>query len=295
MKAMVTLTSEESKRLIAKSIVQMEAVQRAKEEAFIGLSLCTSCGYVIQELLGEQSINLSEYCCGFTYAGGSCRVPSSGQKRLLLLDKGEKRWLNFPEENFTAFIDQMDGDDIIIKSGNIMDPQGNVGVLAASLNGGEAGDYLGHILAKGIQLIVPMTLNKTSPIPLAEIIPHMGVYKFRRDRVHGMSCGMMPLPGKVITEMDAFRDLFGVKAIPVAMNGVGSGTGSVTLVLMGEDQAVEKAWQGVSKIKGEPPLTNLFSQCSRCVASSEKEHGIRCSTRQVRLKKSRGGKGIRKG
>ena len=59
MKAMVTLTSEESKRLIAKSIVQMEAVQRAKEEAFIGFSLCTSCGYVIQELLGEQSINLS--------------------------------------------------------------------------------------------------------------------------------------------------------------------------------------------------------------------------------------------
>lgn len=287
MKAMVTLTSEESKRLIAKCIAQMEPIRRAKNEGLIGFSLCTSCGYVIQELLGEPSINLSGYCCGFIYSGGSCAVPSNGRERLLLLERGEKRWLNFPEENFTAFIDRMDGDDIIIKSGNLMDRRGNVGVLVASPNGGEAGDYLPHILAKGIQLIVPMTLNKTVPIRLGEIIPHMGIYKFRRDRVHGMSCGMLPLPGKVITEIESFRDLFGVKALPVAMNGVGSGAGSVTLLLIGDGLAVEKAWQTVNGIKGEPPLKNLFSQCTQCDASSRKPGGPQCSTRPKRKTKNR--------
>ena len=286
MKAMITLTSEESKRLIAKSIARMKPVQRAKNEGLIGFSLCTSCGYVIQELLGERSINLSGYCCGFIYAGGSCAVPPDKQERLLLLDRGKERWLNFPEESFTAFIGQMDGDDIIMKSGNLIDPEGNVGVLVASLDGGEAGQYLPHILAKGIQLIVPMTINKTVPIRLAEIIPHMGIYEFRRDRVHGMSCGMMPLPGKVITEMDAFRTLFGVKAIPVAMNGFGSGAGSVTLMLMGDDSAVEKAWQEVSEIKGEPPLKNLFSQCNRCEGALGKRDGVRCSTRMRRKPRS---------
>jgi hypothetical protein len=279
MKAMVTLTPEESKRLIGRSIARMEIVQRAMNGGIIGFSLCTSCGYVIQELLGETSVNLDGYCCGFIYAGGSCQVPPNKQERLLLLYKGEKRWLNFSQENFAAVLNEMDADDVIIKSGNVMDPDRNVGVLVSSPDGGEAGDYLPHILSKGIELIVPMTLNKTVPIRLAEIIPNMGIYKFRRDRVHGMSCGMMPLPGKVVTEIDAFRDLFGVKALPVAMNGIGSGAGSVTLILMGDDKVIEEAWQAVSKIKGEPPLKNLFSKCARCEGSSGKQGEVQCSTR----------------
>jgi hypothetical protein len=279
MKAMVTLTPEESKRLIGRSIARMDIVQNAMDAGIIGFSLCTSCGYVIQELLGEQSVSISGYCCGFIYAGGSCQVPSSKQERLLLLYKGEKRWLNFAQENFSTVLNEMDADDVIIKSGNIMDPHGNVGVLVASPDGGEAGDYLPHILSKGIKLIVPMTLNKTVSISLAEIIPHMGICEFRRDRVQGMSCGMMPLPGKVISEIDAFRELFGVKAIPVAMGGIGSGAGSVTMVLMGEDSAIEKAWHTVNEIKGEPPLKNIFSQCVRCEGSSGGRHTVQCSTR----------------
>jgi hypothetical protein len=286
MNAMVTLTSEESKRLIAKSIAQMDPVQRAKKEGLIGFSLCTSCGYVIEELLGERSINLSAYCSGFIYSGGSCDVPANRQERLLLLDRGQKRWLNFSQENLTGYMDQMDADDVIVKSGNLIDPEGNVGVLVSSPDGGEAGDYLPHILARGIQLIVPMTLNKTVPFPLTAVIPHMGIYKFRRDRVHGMSCGMMPLPGEVITEVEAFQSLFGVRALPVAMGGVGSGAGSVTLMLMGQDEAVEEAWQTVSGIKGEPPLANLFSRCDRCDNSLNRPAGPRCSTRQKRKTKT---------
>ena len=285
MKAMVTLTAEESKRLIGRSIARMEIVQKAMNEGIIGFSLCTSCGYVIQELLGEPSIRLSRYCCGFVYGGGSCEVPSNKQEKLLLLYKGEKRWLNFPEENFSAFLNEMDADDVIIKSGNVMDPDGNVGVLVSSPDGGEAGAYLPHIISKGIKLIVPMTLNKTAPIHLAEILPHMGIYQFRRDRVHGMSCGMMALPGKVISEVDAFRDLFDVQAIPVAMGGVGSGAGAATLMLMGDDSAVEEAWQTVNEIKGEPPLENFLSQCTQCEGSSGARDAVQCSTRLRRPKK----------
>ncbi|MBW2124070.1 MAG: hypothetical protein JRH07_19810 [Deltaproteobacteria bacterium] len=282
MQAMVTLTPEESKRLIAKSIAHMEPVRKAKEEGLIGFSLCTSAGYVIEELLGRGAVSLSGYCCGFIYSGGSCVVPPDRRERLLLLERGEKRWLDFPEENLKAFIDRMDQDDIIIKSGNLIDPEGNVGVLVASPDGGEAGDYLPHILAKGIQLIVPMTLNKTIPVPLTEIIPHMGISRFRPDMVHGMSCGMMPLPGRVIREVEAFGDLFGVRALPVAMDGVGSGAGSVTLVLMGDDLAVERAFRLIDQIKGEPPLENMFSRCAGCEGSSGKVGAARCSTRAKR-------------
>jgi len=284
MQAMVTLTPEESKRLIAKAVAAMSAVRRAAAEGMIGFSLCTSCAYVIGELFDTIQVEAHRYCCGFLYAGGSCSVPDSKREKLLLVEQGRHHWLNFPQENFTRFIQRMDSKDVIIKSGNLMDPDGNVGVLVASPDGGEAGAYLPHIAAKGIQLIVPMTLNKTVPFPLNRILPVMGITKFRRDRVHGMSCGMLPLPGQVITEVDAFRDLFGVEAIPAAMGGVGSGDGTVTLVVIGEDAAVETAWQAVSAIKGEKKLTNLFSSCPRCEEGRRQSGAGQCATRLHRKK-----------
>ena len=59
-------------------------------------------------------------------------------------------------------------------------------------------------------------------------------------------------------ECHAFHILCGVKAIPVAMGGVGSGAGAVTLVLQGDEAAIEEAWHTVSQIKGEPVLENLM-------------------------------------
>jgi hypothetical protein len=280
--AMITLTSEESKRLIAKAIVRMESVQKAKEQGFIGFSMCTSCGYMIQEILGKDTIDISSYCCGFIYAKGSCCVPDNKRQKLLLLEQGTPHWLDFSEENFTGYFDRMNKDDIIIKSGNLMDPSGKVGVLLASPDGGEAGAYLPHIAAKGIQLIVPMSLNKTVPVSLSEILPYMGISRFKHDRVHGMSCGMLPLPGRVVTEIDAFMNLFGVKAIPAAMDGVGGGAGTVTLVLAGEEDAIEAAWQTVVEIKGEQKLKNYFSNCKTCEEGNLESGGSQCSTRLKR-------------
>jgi len=279
MQAMVTLTAEESLRLIAKSVAALKAVKYAKQKGFIGFSLCTSAAFIIQELLGNQSVDPAKYCCGFIYTKGSCSVPPKHREKLLLLEKGKPHWLNFPEENLTPYFDLMGANDIIVKSGNVLDPNGKAGTLVASPDGGEAGAYLPHIAARGIQLIVPMPLTKTVPFPLEEILPYMGISKFKSDRVHGMSCGMMALPGQVVTEIDAFDILFGVKAIPAAMGGVGSGAGTVTLVLAGEDQAVESAWQAVKQIKGEKKLSNFFSSCKDCLNGKLKSGNARCSTR----------------
>lgn len=279
MQAMVTLTAEESLRLIAKAVAALKAVRNAYKKGFIGFSLCTSCGYIIQELIGADAVDPGRYCCGFIHAKGSCSVPPKDREKLLLLEKGTPRWLNFPAENFSAFFDQMDADDIIVKSGSVLDPSGKAGVLVSSPDGGEIGAYLPHMAARGIGLIIPMPISKTVPLPLEEILPYMGISKFKSDRVHGMSCGMLPLIGQVVTEMDAFGILFEVKAVPAAMGGVGSGVGTVTLVLSGGDQAVESAWQTVNHIKGEKKRSNYFSNCKDCLNGKLKSKVARCSTR----------------
>jgi len=167
---------------------------------------------------------------------------------------GEAVWLDWPKENITKYIKSMDAHDVIIKSGNILDPNRKAGALVGESNGGEYGKYLPYILARGITLIVPMTLNKSVPYPLDEIVLEMGITKISSRRTHGEPCGMLPLPGLVVTECDALEILIGVRALPVAMGGIGDGQGTVTLLLLGQKKGVENAWSLIESIKGEPPL-----------------------------------------
>ncbi len=276
MKSIITLTPEESKRLIAKAIVQMDVIQKAKKEGIIGLARCSSCAYIVEELIGRKMENLMRYCSGYIGGPGSCAVLNTEQEKLLVLYHGEERWLHYTEGNILNFIDEMDQDDVIIKSGNVLDPTGQVGTLVAHPTGGEAGYYLPHSLAKGIHLIVPTLISKSIPFPLSRLLTSLGISRIRTDRTHGIVCGMIPLPGTVITEIDAIRLLSRAESLPIAMNGIGSGKGSVTLLVEGGQAEVDKAWDIINSIKGEPHLSEFPSRCDACYIKSDPDQKARC-------------------
>jgi hypothetical protein len=280
MKAVVTLSSEESKRLIAKAIVAMDVVKKAKAEGVIGLARCTSCAYVAEELLGRALENRGAYCSGFIVAKGGCALQSQYQEKLLVLNKGEEVWLEYTEGNVSNYIDEMGQNDVIVKSGSVMDPDGNVGCLVAAPDAGEIGAYLPHVLAKGINMIVPMTLNKTVAFPLSRIIASLGISKLDEKRCQGLLCGMMPMPGLVVTEIDAILQMTGAQALPVAVNGIGSGAGTVVLVIEGSSNQVDEAWELTQSIKrrAEPPLQDPPIPCDQCYIMQNPDLGARCST-----------------
>ncbi|RPJ39266.1 MAG: hypothetical protein EHM27_09705 [Deltaproteobacteria bacterium] len=280
MKSIITLTPEESKRLIAKAIVQMDAVQKAKKDGIIGLARCSSCAYIVEELTGRKMENLMRYCSGYIGGPGSCAVLNTEQERLLVLYHGEEKWLHYTEGNILKFIDEMDQDDVIIKSGNVLDPSGQVGTLVAHPTGGEAGYYLPHILAKGIHLIVPTLISKSIPFPLSRLLTSLGISRIRVDRTHGIVCGMIPLPGTVITEIDAIRLLSGAESLPIGVNGIGTGKGSVTLLVEGAESEVDAAWEMVNSIKGEPHLSEFPSRCDVCYIKNDPERKARCQGRE---------------
>lgn len=276
MKSIVTLTPEESKRLIAKAIVRMETVQKAKKDGIIGLARCSSCAYIAEELTGRKMDNLMRYCSGYIAGPGSCAVLNTEQSKLLVLYRGQEKWLHYTEGNILKFIDEMDQNDVIVKSGNVLDPSGQVGTLVAHPTGGEAGYYLPPILAKGIHLIVPTLISKSIPFPLSRLLTSLGTSRIRVDRTHGIVCGMIPLPGTVVTELDAIRLLSGAEALPIAVNGIGSGKGSVTLLVEGTEEEVDTAWETINVIKGEPPLMELPSPCEVCYIGNDPEKKSRC-------------------
>jgi hypothetical protein len=279
MKAVVTLSPEESKRVIAKAVAALPEVRHALSHGIIGLARCTTNAFVAEELIGRPLADRGAYCSGFFTARGACALQGKFQEKLLVLDHGQERWLSYQEGNVAQFIERMDCHDVIIKSGNAIDPEGRVGCLVASPTGGEIGAYLPPILVKGIRFIVPMTLNKTVAVPLERMIAALGASTIDPQRCHGLRCGMIPMPGMVITEVDAFRRLTGAEATPVATGGIGSGAGAVMLVLEGADEAVDAAWQLVAAIraKGEPPIADPAISCADCYIAQQPGLGNRCS------------------
>lgn len=279
MKAVVTLSPEESKRLIAKAIAAMPEMRHALKNGIIGLARCTTNAFVAEELIGRPLADRGAYCSGFFTARGACALQGKFQEKLLVLDHGEERWLSYEQGNIAQFIERMDKDDVIIKSGNVIDPEGRVGCLVASPTGGEIGAYLPPILVKGIRFLVPMTLNKTVAVPLERMIDALGMSKIDPTRCHGLRCGMMPMPGTVITEIEAIRQLTGAETTPVATGGIGSGAGAVMLVVDGAEESVDAAWRLVSAIrdKGEPPLADPNIACADCYIAAQPGLGNRCS------------------
>jgi hypothetical protein len=57
-----------------------------------------------------------------------------------------------------------------------------------------------------------------------------------------------------LTEIQALALLAGVEATHVASGGVGGSEGAVVLSIEGEESRVEKAFELVKSIKGEPPV-----------------------------------------
>ena len=130
--------------------------------------------------------------------------------------------------------------------------------------GGEWGKAYEYVKKQGIQLIVPMTLNKSANVDVERVLELARVQDMDWTKTHVMATAV-PLPGVVVTEVDALHGLFGVNSIPVAMNGVDSGNGTVTLCIYGDADAVDAAWELITSIKGEPAL-KVNQRCGECLA-----------------------------
>jgi hypothetical protein len=87
-----------------------------------------------------------------------------------------------------------------------------------------------------------MILNKTAPIYIDNILPELGVDVISREFCCGVTVGMLPMPGKVFTEIEAFWALVSITAYPISMSGIDSFEGSVTILLKGAKEKIKMAW-----------------------------------------------------
>jgi len=242
MKAHAVLGPSASKRLIARGVVAHLIVREAVRSGTIVVTLGTTNAFVAEELTGSP-IDRSAFAAGVINDRWDINPRVAEAKELVLKD-GRPADIDGEE-----LLGSLGAGDVVIKGGNALDPFGVVGVLMAAPTGGTVGRYVPLAQARGVDIVIPISVAKSVHSSIADLALEMG--SRRIDLGEGLACGIYPLVGHVVSEIEAIDLLFGVRATHVASGGVGRGVGSVSLLLEGDDDAVRSAHDLIQSLKAQ--------------------------------------------
>ncbi len=244
--AVIVLNPAESKRLLAKTVASLPEVKHAYASGRLSVSTCSTSALVLEELTGEKLAPHS-YCIGMVADGMLTTSQKEDREAARFFVKGER-----VQMDPLPFYDTFEKGDVVIKGASAVDPQGNVGVLASNPQAGTIGALLSFVAVRGLPIIFPIGLEKLVPsVPDAA----NGWGQLTLSRSMGEKVWLYPVTcGSVLTEIQALGVLAGVKARHVASGGIGGSEGAVVLLLEGYEENIERAWQVVSSVKGEPPI-----------------------------------------
>lgn len=251
----VVLTPAESRRLIAKATVALPEVQYAYKHGMIIIARGITSAYISEELFGikvnpkaHQTVGI--ICNGITDANATpppCTWHVTRNGKVVENADSNKEILNFGPN------------DVFIKGANAIDHEGNAGICSSSVKGGTIGMAWPIVTPRDAHLIIPTGLEKMVP-SVMEAAKHSGIYHFKYST--GLPTKIVPVPtGKVVTEIQAFAILSGVRAYMLASGGVGGSEGAVVLALEGDEERIIKAFELTKSIKGEPPIAPPSKSC----------------------------------
>ena len=242
----VVVLPSESKRLIARGVLALPEVKRVLKEGLFIVSRGTTTAYIAEELLG---VTLPKSNC-------TAGIVTDSRLAVTIPQEGLGPWVFRRgvkiEEPAEEALKQFTATDVSVKGANAIDPQGNVGVLAANDFGGTIGSIWPVVAARGSHLIVPAGLEKMiASVVDASWACGNKLFKY----VMGTRVALMPVvSAKVVTEIQALEILTGVHAVHVASGGVGGSEGAVVIALEGSDATVKRAFDLVQSVKGEPSI-----------------------------------------
>jgi len=245
--ALVVLNPAESRRLLAKATVALPEVQNAYKNGTIIISRGITNGFISEELFGIKIENKGNQTVGIICNGMANANPGAAPCNWHVVREGKVM------ESAEPNLDDFGPDDVFIKGANAIDMEGNAGVYTASRKGGTIGRYWPIVTPRGAHLIIPAGLEKLVP-SVIEAARHSGIYYFKYST--GLPGKITPVVmGKVLTEIQAIGVMTGVRAYHIGSGGVGGSEGAVVLALEGDEKLVEKAFELVKSIKGEPAVS----------------------------------------
>lgn len=241
MKAQLTLTVSEGKKLIALAVAQMPEVQSALKSGKILLKGGTTVSVVAETLVGTPlRISGRITPLGTKSARVTVDAPHS-----ILIERGEPRGI---DDDIEKVVLGMGPGDVAICGANLIDQYGNAALMAGSPLGGNPGRVISALVAEGITTIIPAGLEKLTPGSIAEST--LAATRQGIDWSMGMAVGLIPIPGQIITELTAFSLLARVEATVIGRGGIVGAEGATTFVVEGSKSEVQRLCHLAMKLKG---------------------------------------------
>ena len=261
----ITLTSPASKRIIAKGVKALDWVRDVREKGKIVLKGGTTVSAVSEELCG-RAMQIS----GMITPKGTLtsRYPQTAELHHGMILHGDQIIAIATEEDWAKETRQLTPQDLVITGANAFDIHGHAAIMAGSYAGGRTLPSFQPMLIEGIPFLIAAGLEKLVPGNLWEVIPLAG--RKRIDFSYGMSVGLIPVFGKIFTEVDAIETLAAVKARVIGKGGIHGAEGSTTLLIEGPETEVlkiDEIYQGVrgAELSGDPRnLTPCVRGCPSC-------------------------------
>ncbi len=276
-RAQVSLTPTESKKLIAKAVANMKIVQNAFKKGIVAIHPSSSTIFIVEELIGRFP-DTEVWVCGIIVPKGAClsaealgsNRPNKTQRILRspatyphtwVIEKGELR-SGMP---LGELLDRMGPDDVYVKGVNAIDSNNTVGVLIGNrVEGGTFGVAMSASKRRGFKLVFPAGLEKLIPIPM-ERAAEEAAKRNSLTYSMGMPCALLTCSGMVVTELNALEILTGTTATPIGAGGLGGAEGGITMVIKGNDQQGTKAIEYIESIKGtQLPREVIVPDCLDC-------------------------------
>lgn len=241
MRASFVLTPPEGKRLIAKGVAALPEVRRVLEAGRLLLKGGSTVSALAEELTGQSLRLIGRVCPEGLRA--SRRWPPS--PHVLLVEKGEWR---SADGSIEEIVGDLGPEDLVVVSPNLFDTAGRAAMMVGSRHGGTLARYLPILASEGVPMFLPAGLDKLSPQSVPEALAASGRPTFALTQ--GMAVGLVPLDGRLFTELHALETLADVRATVIGRGGIQGAEGATVFAIDGPTDQVTALWELVTGLRG---------------------------------------------
>lgn len=194
----------------------------------------------------------------------------------------ESRWYKV-DETLPEVVAGLGASDAFIIGANVIDAHGGAALLAGASLGGRPGSIFTSIMAEGVPVVVAAGLEKLIPGTVGEAVRVAG--RKGIDLAMGMAVGLMPIYGRIVTEVEAVKALSPVECHVIAKGGVDGAEGGISLMVSGEKPDVERIFKLALQLKGAS-LSGAPQSLEQCDSASARCAGhLACIYRSPKLLK----------
>lgn len=236
MTKLYTISPAEGKRMIAKAIIQIPEVLEALEHKTVVIVAGTTNGYLAEEILKKLDqlggFSRRRFFRGVTLPHNYKREEAeSGENKFL----GDVVLVNgMWEQGKTIFdvADQLKAGDIIFKGANAVNLEDKqAAVLIGHPAGGTIIPILQSNIGRRVELYLPVGLEKRITANINEMAALV-------NSAGGSGPRLMPVSGKIVTELHAVKVLTGADAELTAGGGISGAEGTYWLAVTGTEEQI---------------------------------------------------------